>query len=531
MIPQCTKIAANSKVAVVGAGVGGLSFAYFLSKLRPDVSITVFEGSNRQGGWINSSTVTDKQSSPIVIEKGPRTLRGVSEGTTLMVDTLRTLHKGNSVYYVESKSEANRKFLLDTTNSLVQVPNSIGTLFKFLRSSLGKGLIPGFLGEPFRKAPTEGAADESAHSLLSRRFGNEYVSNNIFSAIFHGIYAGDIKELSAKRTLGSIVELEKKYGSLIKGMIKRKKPENGSQGAAVLPDALQRYQKNLKRGADDLCQLYTRLQKYPIIGLQGGLETFPKALTVALKENPKVKLSIGTAVTSLNLNDHGYAEIGLEDGGKVEGFEHVRLTNTPKVLSNMVRNHELTRLLRIVHSNTVILVNFYLPDVDLIEGYHSFGYLVPQSNQNKENLLGVIFDSVIEQNLKPLNTTQSESPVENQTKKYTKLTAMLGGHYLNKLKVASAPPNSVYIEQVKQALSRHLSLPYAKFDCGLWQVTAANECLPQSFVNYDQWLAKTERQFAKDYGSHVSLGGMAFSKGPGVPDVVMDGFEDALRLS
>ena len=96
---------------------------------------------------------------------------------------------------------------------------------------------------------------------------------------------------------------------------------------------------------------------------------------------------------------------------------------------------------------------------------------------------------------------------------------------------ASAPPNSVYIEQVKQALSRHLSLPYAKFDCGLWQVTAANECLPQSFVNYDQWLAKTERQFAKDYGSHVSLGGMAFSKGPGVPDVVMDGFEDALRLS
>ncbi|CUS21910.1 LAQU0S04e03620g1_1 [Lachancea quebecensis] len=531
MIPQCGKLAANSNVAVVGAGVGGLSFAFFLSKLRPDVSITVVEASKRQGGWINSSKIEDKPGHAVVIEKGPRTLRGVAPGTTLIIDVLKSLNQENAVYYIESKSEANRKFLLAPNDKLVQVPNSPRTFYNFMSSPLGKGFGSGLLGEAFRKGPSHKQSDETAHNFISRRFGNEHVSNNIFSALFHGIYAGDIKKISAKRTLGAMVELEQKQGSLVKGMIKKSLSKLGGVSEPQLPGSLREYGILMDRDADGLLELHSRLKKLPMLGLQNGLETFPKALAIALENTPNVRIVSGDASSRFGMSGDGKSEIHLASGAKLTNFHHIRLTNTPGVISKMVQNKNLIHQLQKVHSNTVVLVNFYLADVDLIDSYHSFGYLVPQSNRNEERLLGVIFDSVIERNFKPFVESGEPHAAVRQDGKYTKLTAMLEGHYLNGEGLAGLKDNSFYINSVKRALSRHMAISQEALNRGIWQVTPAKECLPQFFVGYDDWLAQLREQFVENYGSHVSLGGMAFGKGPGVPDVVMDGFEDAAKLA
>lgn len=531
MIPQCGKLAANANVAVVGAGVGGLSFAYFLSKLRPDVNITVVEASKRQGGWINSSKIEDKPGHAVVIEKGPRTLRGVALGTTLIIDTLKALNQESAVFYIESQSEANRKFLLAPNDQLVQVPNSLRTFYKFISGPLGKGFGSGLLGEPFRKGPVNQISDESAHNFISRRFGNEYVSNNIFSALFHGIYAGDIKKISAKKTLGTMVELEQKQGSLIRGMIKKymSKPDGVSE--PQLPDSLKEYGNLMGRDMPDLMKLHSTLKKLPMLGLQNGLETFPKSLAIALGQMSNVKILSGDASSRLSMSDGSKVEIHLESGRKLANFDHIRLTNAPGVISKMIQNKDLIRQLQKVHSNTVVLVNFYLAGEDLVDTYHSFGYLVPQSNRNEERLLGVIFDSVIEQNFKPFVKSGVPHAAVRQKGKYTKLTAMLEGHYLNEEGLAGLKEGSFYVGSVKCALSRHMGIPEEALNRGIWQVTPAKECLPQFFVGYDDWLAQLSKRFVENYGSHVSLGGMAFGKGPGVPDVVMDGFEDAAKLA
>ena len=64
----------GASVAVLGGGITGLVSAYNLSINRPDIQITLFEGSNRLGGWLQSNSV-DVRTGKVVFEQGPRNLR------------------------------------------------------------------------------------------------------------------------------------------------------------------------------------------------------------------------------------------------------------------------------------------------------------------------------------------------------------------------------------------------------------------------------------------------------------------------
>lgn len=61
-------------VAILGGGITGLASAFYLSKQRPDIRITLIEGSSRLGGWLHSKQV-DVGNGSVVFEQGPRTLR------------------------------------------------------------------------------------------------------------------------------------------------------------------------------------------------------------------------------------------------------------------------------------------------------------------------------------------------------------------------------------------------------------------------------------------------------------------------
>ena len=50
-------------------------------------------------------------------------------------------------------------------------------------------------------------------------------------------------------------------------------------------------------------------------------------------------------------------------------------------------------------------------------------------------------------------------------------------------------------------------------------------------MGYDQWVEETLTEFKDTYADAVSLGGMAFSTGPGVPNVIEDAFESAYSLA
>lgn len=530
MYLSLSKLPPSAQVAVVGGGVSGLGFTYFLSKLRPDVKITLIESSNRFGGYINSNVCETIQGTPVMLEKGPRTLRGVSDGTVMIVDMLRDLGERNSVQYIKTNSEANKKFLLDTNNRLLQVPNSVYSAIKFLGNPLGKGLINGLLGEFFRKGLNNYDVDESAHSLISRRFGNEHISENILSSIFHGIYAGDINQLSAKMTLNSLVNMEKNYGSITKALIgqfvqhyadSRKKGQN-------LSGPLLKYQNAFSKDQEEILNLKQRLKKYPMLGLQGGLETFPKALSERIMSLPNITFLTETRIEKVNKNQNGKMELHMFNDNKLLKFDHVRFTINSKNINDITNDIFLKNKLDQIKSATIILVNFYFLGKDLIKPYHGFGYLVPKSNTNCEKLLGVIFDSVIEKNFHSLF---GDTYHEKKQYEYTKLTAMFGGHYLNTEGPHHIPSNSVIIQMAEHVFKTHLNISPEDLNNGHWDVSIHQDCLPQYHVGYNDLINDIYRHTNEEYMGSLSLGGMLFSKGPGVPDVIINAFEDALLLS
>jgi len=61
-------------IAILGGGITGLASAYFLAKGLPSTSITVYEASDRMGGWLQSKHV-NVGNGKVVFEQGPRTIR------------------------------------------------------------------------------------------------------------------------------------------------------------------------------------------------------------------------------------------------------------------------------------------------------------------------------------------------------------------------------------------------------------------------------------------------------------------------
>lgn len=68
-------------VAVLGGGITGLTTAFYLAKqLPPTSTITIYESSDRLGGWMRTQKVqvnVGNTSGLVPFERGPRTLRGL----------------------------------------------------------------------------------------------------------------------------------------------------------------------------------------------------------------------------------------------------------------------------------------------------------------------------------------------------------------------------------------------------------------------------------------------------------------------
>lgn len=538
-----TKLVKNSNVAVIGAGISGLSFVYFLSKLRPDLHFTVFEQEKRVGGYINTESHRFKGES-IKLDKGPRTLRGASDGTTIIVDTLIKLGHKDIINVIPSNSIANKKYLLSPENELIQVPNDAKSTFTFLKSSLGKGLLPGFMTEIFK--PQKINKDESVESFLTRRFGKS-LPNNIISAVFNGIYAADIGKLSAKTTLKSMFESEVSNGSVVKSMLL--KALKTDQAATHTSPALKEYEEKFP-SEFKISTLQNLLKKFPMIVLSGGLENLPKYIYGNLKTNNKIKFIINDPIISINRNQNKSITLRTSSG-LIKDYSHVRSTVNATTFAQLLQNGHLIShgdensptaniALQLKFIN-IFLINLYIRKSVL--KHHGFGYLIPKSNQNNERVLGVIFDSDIEKSASKLFTKEiTDSLISNsknfpniephyQDADYTKLTIMMGGHYWTNHKI---PSMEISINAAKEALTNQLGIDFSKLsneDDFYIDSKLIPNCLPQFHIGYDEMKKNFLTSVQEEFGDRLSTGGMSFGDGAGVPDCVLNAMKNAVKLA
>ncbi len=207
------------RVAVVGGGLSGLVTAYALGRARAGgraVECTVLESGNRAGG--NLVTVRDGS---WLIDGGPDSWAAAKpHGAALCHalglggDLVGTLAHNRRVYTVR-----HGRLVRMPDGVMMGVPTDLSAFARSpLVSPMGKLRMALDLVLPAR---TDGA-DESLGALVARRMGAEAV-DALAAPLLGGIYAGDADRLSARATFPQFVEMEARYGSLVRGALAAKK--------------------------------------------------------------------------------------------------------------------------------------------------------------------------------------------------------------------------------------------------------------------------------------------------------------------
>jgi oxygen-dependent protoporphyrinogen oxidase len=202
-------------VAVIGGGITGLSAAYRLRELaaaheRP-LEVVVLERGARLGGALETI-----RRDGFVIETGADSF--LSE-KPWAADLARRLGIGAELIPTR---DVYRKTFVVRAGRLVEIPAGfsllapahLGPVFKSPLFSIPGKLRIAF--EPF--IPVRASdTDESLASFVTRRLGRE-VLDRVAQALAGGIYTADPERLSIGATMPRFVEMERRYGSVVKGL-------------------------------------------------------------------------------------------------------------------------------------------------------------------------------------------------------------------------------------------------------------------------------------------------------------------------
>jgi len=206
------------KVAVLGGGMTGLSAAFYLHREAErqgvPLAVTVLEASGRLGGRVNTLARDG-----FVIERGPESFLARKLPMIELAEAL-----GMTGEFTGTNPAAKVTYIAhgDVLHGMpaglnLGVPmNAEAFLASGLLSEEGKRRalaevdVPPAAGELDRQ-------DESVGAFLERRFGAEMVTR-IFEPLLAGIYAGDLYGLSLAATFPQFKELERQYGSIIRGL-------------------------------------------------------------------------------------------------------------------------------------------------------------------------------------------------------------------------------------------------------------------------------------------------------------------------
>jgi len=190
-------------VVVVGAGLTGLTTAFYLNKAN--VKFVVLEKAPMVGGVIQ--TITEKG---FTYEHGPNT--GVV-GNSTVVDVFEELADKCSLEIADET--AKKRFILKA-GKWEPLPSGPVSAIKTPLFTLKDKLR--ILGEPFRPAGKD--PHENLASFVKRRLGESFFNYAIDPFII-GVYAGDPNYLIPKYALPKLYNLEQKYGSLIGGSVRK----------------------------------------------------------------------------------------------------------------------------------------------------------------------------------------------------------------------------------------------------------------------------------------------------------------------
>lgn len=331
-------------VAIVGAGITGLTAAY---RLQKKASVQVFEAQGQPGGVIQTN-----QTNGYLVEQGPNTVKG---GARILEEVVQELDLANKRVY--PGDTAKKRFVVKN-GELVSVPLSPWAFLTTKLFSAGAKLR--LLKEPFVASAPE-TPQESLASFVKRRFGQEFVDYGV-NPFIAGVFAGDPENLSVAHVFPRLKELERAHGSVLRGAIFGRSRSNKPSS------------KTDRR----------------IFTFRKGLQTLPQALYQEVRQSAR----LNTVVTGLTQRaNQWHLHYRSNQKKHTETFDQVLLTLPlhQLVALNPLPSPVNLKPLQTVPYPPISVLSLAFKREDVHHPLDGFGVLIPQ--KEPFDILGTLFPS------------------------------------------------------------------------------------------------------------------------------------------
>ncbi len=343
----------KKNIVIIGAGISGLASAYRLSKYEEStgagLDIVIVEKGNRIGG-----TILTERTNEFVIEGGPDCFYTEKPDALKLVKEL-----GISDRLIGTNNNNQGTFVLwkDRLHKLPEgVILMIPTRFtSFATSSLfslkGKFRMGMELFVPGRKD----GIDESLSEFTIRRFGKEAL-DRLAEPLVAGIHAGEPDTMSVRSSFPRFIEMEKRYRSLILGMLKARK----------------------------MMKKHSRSES---ISMFMTMRTGLKEIIDKLYEQMKgVTIQTGVYAQAIETDNHGNYGVTLSDGKTMQA-DAVIIAAPAYAAGLLLRNlhKELSELLISIPYVSTATVSLAYSRDDFNHPLNGFGFVVPR--KEKRNIM------------------------------------------------------------------------------------------------------------------------------------------------
>ncbi|XP_053670510.1 protoporphyrinogen oxidase [Anopheles nili] len=467
--------------AILGAGISGLAAGHYLLRKSPTLPLTIYEATERVGGWIRSDRFLDNG---YVFEAGPRTIRPKGPAANNTLELIEHLGLADQVYSISSNHTAARNRMIFAKGKLNLLPSSLGGILKTVPPFTKPLYFAAFRDLLAGRSKTL-LQDESMYSFVERRFGKE-IADYAVSAMLCGICAGNAKEISVKFLMKDLFEREQRHGGVIKGLLKEALQNNRKKQSDNLKTSSQPTQ--MARLAER-----AKAENWSIYSIRGGLQTLPETLATDLQSKG------ASIVTGIKCEELFFERdrVTLRIDGKDECLNHL-VSSIPsyKLAKHVQKQHpQLATVLKSIPFVDVCVVNLQYRKTGMLK-QDGFGFLVPPI----ENLpiLGVIYDSCC-------------FDMDDNTV----LTVMMGGAWFEKWFGKDSSEEhllSVALENVKKIL--HIDQ-----NPDSYKVNLLRKCIPQYTVGH-QDRVKAIRDYVEHHKLPIVMCGASYD-GVGVNDVIL----------
>lgn len=339
----------NKKIVILGAGISGLTTAYWLHK--SGIDFTILEAKEEPGGAMETSRKED-----FLVDFGPNS--GL-ETTPLISQIAKEIGLADEMVYANENS--NKRYIL-RENELHALPMSPPAFFRSRLFSL-KGKVR-LMAEPFIGKSEDGYY-QSIAEFVQRRLGKEFLDYAI-DPFVSGVSAGDPYKLSVKSAFPKLYRLEELYGGLIKGMIKGAKERKRSKEQSK--------------------------QNARMFSFVNGMQSFPKKISSLFPD----KIFYNCSIKKISKSADGYL-VEYSGNGTAKTLECGILIST--IPAYDLADHVLQldealskHLSDIFYPSVMVLYLGFLKS-QIARPLDGFGYLIP--SKEKRNYLGAIWSSTI----------------------------------------------------------------------------------------------------------------------------------------